>query len=107
MTDHTNTPSHRCRHYPDRTLQKKDLALEMKVCERTIDNLVAAGELPEPAWMNSIQFWMLHDVHDFISAAAGTPRGAEKPKAAGTSAGQNSKKTSGRTSAQKAGKYRA
>jgi hypothetical protein len=111
MTDHTNTPGRRCRHYPDRVLRRKDLASEMggefgDLCEKTIDNLVAAGKLPEPVWMNSMPVWMLHDVHDFISAAAGSRRTGAKSEPADASTSKNRKKTPGDSSAHKAGKYR-
>ena len=75
MTTHTTGQAHSCHHYPNRVLQKRDLAVELGgVCEKTVDNLVKAGLLPKPCWLNSIPVWMLHDVHAFISERAGIER---------------------------------
>jgi hypothetical protein len=105
MTDN-NMQTHSCNHYPNRVLQKRDLAVELGgVCDRTVDNLLRAGKLPKPAWLNSIPVWMLYDVHAYLSAQAGKPRTGEvqtetaaKPTARRTN--QNSKGT-----VHKAGKY--
>lgn len=105
MTDH-NIQTNCCNHYPNRVLQRRDLAVELGgVCEKTVDNLVKAGRLPQPCWLNSIPVWMLYDVHAFISAAAGTPRaGAE----AGTaSQPPDRKRKNTKRAAHKAGKYSA
>ena len=107
MTDN-NVQTPCCNHYPNRVLQRRDLAVELGgVCEKTVDNLVKAGKLPQPCWLNSIPVWMLHDIHAYISAAAGNPRtstGAEESSEA--SAGPKDKKTSTKNVAHKAGKFR-
>ena len=95
------SPTGCCNHYPNRVLRKRDLALEIGVCERTICNLLDAGKLPEPCWFNSIPVWMLYDVHAFISAAAGSPRTGAAP--AGATAPKDDKKAKG--CAHKAGKF--
>lgn len=74
MTTHTPAQAHSCHHYPNRVLQKRDLALELGVCEKTVGNLLRAGLLPKPCWLNSIPVWMLHDVHAFISNRSGVTR---------------------------------
>ena len=80
MTTHTTGQARSCHHYPNRVLQKRDLATELGgVCEKTVDNLLKAGLLPQPCWLNSIPVWMLHDVHTFISNRSGVARRAEEP----------------------------
>ncbi|VXB09414.1 helix-turn-helix transcriptional regulator [Nocardioides sp. AX2bis] len=112
MTDHNTLTSMACcvRHYPDRVLRKRDLALELGICERTIDNLLDGGKLPEPCWLNSLPVWMLHDVHAFISAAskAGTrARTIGSAEEAGPSEEAEKTKDTAKAkrSAHKAGKY--
>ncbi|HEY0645781.1 MAG TPA: hypothetical protein VGD39_20370 [Nocardioides sp.] len=92
-----------CQHYPNRVLQKKQLAAELGVCEKTITNLMKSGGLPEPCWLNSIPVWMLYDVHAFISAA-GSPRTHAATSGTAT-ASTGDKKVKG--SAHKAGKFSA
>lgn len=107
MTD-DRVQTHCCNHYPNRVLQKRDLAIELGgVCEKTIDNLVKAGKLPKPCWLNSIPVWMLYDIHAFLSAQAGKPRAGDGPtettaKVTGPKGAQKAKGTS-----HKAGKYSA
>ena len=107
MTDH-NIQTHCCSHYPNRVLQKRDLAVELGgVCEKTVDNLLRAGKLPEPCWLNSIPVWMLYDIHAFLSAQAGKPRNGDaqtetNTKSTGRKSNRNNKGT-----AHKAGKYSA
>jgi hypothetical protein len=106
MTDH-NIQSHCCNHYPNRVLQRRDLAVELGgVCEKTVDNLVRAGKLPQPCWLNSIPVWMLYDIHAFLSAAAGKPRtgGDAEPETDDTSTGPVPTKAT-KDRAHKAGKY--
>jgi hypothetical protein len=80
MTDNNITQTHCCNHYPNRVLRKKDLAVELGgVCEKTIENLVRAGDLPEPCRLNSILVWMLYDIHAFLSARATTPGTGDVP----------------------------
>lgn len=107
MTDH-NIQTNCCNHYPNRVLQRRDLAVELGgVCEKTVDNLVKAGKLPQPCWLNSIPLWMLHDVHAFISAAAGKPRtGDAQAETTAKSTGSKTKQAAKGT-AHKAGKYSA
>jgi len=112
MTDHnTSTSMTGCvRHYPDRVLRKRELALELGLCERTIDNLLDGGKLPEPCWLNSIPVWMLYDVHAFISAAsrAGTSArtsGSAEEAAPSEEAGKTTGTKKTTKSAHKAGKY--
>lgn len=107
MTDHT-TPPHYCNHYPNRVLRKRDLAVELGgVCEKTVDNLVETGKLPQPCWLNSIPVWMLYDLHAFLSAQAGKPRsGALHTEITAKPASRKSNRTSKGT-AHKAGKYSA
>jgi hypothetical protein len=104
MTNQTTTLTHCCNHYPNRVLQKKDLAAELGgVCEKTVDNLVKAGKLPEPCWLNSIPVWMLYDVHAFLSAAAGVPR--TSPGADTDARPADPRRTSTKHATHKAGKY--
>jgi hypothetical protein len=102
MTDHHMTQTQCCNHYPNRVLQKTDVALEVGVCERTVTNLMHAGLLPEPTWLNSIPVWMLYDIHAFISAQAGKSRAGGAPKQSADRKRKNAKGT-----AHKAGKYSA
>lgn len=95
------SPTGCCNHYPNRVLRKRDLALEIGVCERTIGNLLDAGKLPEPCWFNSIPVWMLYDVHAFISATAGSPQTDAAPS--GATASKDDKKVKG--AGHKAGKF--
>lgn len=105
MTDH-NIQSHCCNHYPNRVLQKKDLADELSVCEKTVTNLLKAGLLPEPCWLNSIPVWMLYDIHAFLSGATGPRTGVAQTAAAGVKA-SNVDKRSAKGNGHKAGKYSA
>lgn len=91
-----------CQHYANRVLQKKQLAAELGVCDKTVTNLMKSGGLPEPCWLNSIPVWMLYDVHAFISAAAGSPRTHAATSGKAT-ASKGDKKVKG--SAHKAGKF--
>jgi hypothetical protein len=103
MTTHTTGQTRSCHHYPNRVLQKRDLATELGgVCEKTVDNLVKAGLLPQPCWLNSIPVWMLHDVHAFISNRSGVARlaGEPAPKDPGSA-----KRASAATKTSKAGKW--
>jgi predicted DNA-binding transcriptional regulator AlpA len=110
MTDQ-NIQTHCCNHYPNRVLQKRDLAVELGgVCEKTVDNLVKAGRLPKPCWLNSIPVWMLYDIHAFLSAQAGKPRtGDAQTETAAKSSGPKTTQTTQTTkgAAHKAGKYSA
>ena len=104
MTDHNiEIPqSQCCRHYPNRVLRKKDLAVELGgVCEKTVTNLMADERFPKPCWLNSIPVWMLYDIHAFISAAAGTP------PVGGPAVRQDASPAKRKKPAHKAGKYRA
>lgn len=83
-------PTGCCQHYPNRVLQKKQLAAELGVCGRTVTNLMKSGALPKPCWLNSIPVWMLYDVHAFINAAARSPRTDAAPS--GTAASKDDKK---------------
>jgi hypothetical protein len=107
MTDH-HVHTHCCNHYRNRVLQKRDLAVELGgVCEKTVDNLLKAGKLPEPCWLNSIPVWMLYDIHAFLSAQAGRPRtGDAQAKTTAKSTASKSKQAAKGT-AHKAGKYSA
>lgn len=105
MEDQTSaSPTGCCNHYPNRVLRKPDLARELGVCDRTIDNLLDEGNLPQPCWLNSIPVWMLHDVHDFISVASKANTRARKNELSEKSAAsKDDKKAKG--SAHKAGKF--
>lgn len=96
------SPTGCCNHYPNRVLQKKQLAVELGVCEKTVTNLMKSGGLPKPCWLNSIPVWMLHDVHAFISSAAGSPR-THAATSGKVTASKGDKKAKG--SAHKAGKF--
>ena len=104
MNSQDITQTHCCNHYPNQVLRKSDLAAVLDVCEKTVDNLVSAGDLPAPCWLSSIAVWMLYDIHAFISAGAGKPRrgGADAKTTEAPTSGQ-SKKT--RSVAHVAGKY--
>lgn len=78
MNDNTQPCPTRCRHYPDRVLYKSDVALELRRCARTIDKMLAAGELPQHFLVGTQPAWMLHDLHDHISRGAGA-RCSEHP----------------------------
>jgi hypothetical protein len=44
MANHDISQTHCCNHYPDRVLQRSDLAPVLGgVCEKTVNNLVRAG----------------------------------------------------------------
>ena len=105
MTDQISAPSTGCcQHYPNRVLRKRDLARELGVCDKTIDNLVEGGKLPQPCSLNSIAVWMLYDVHAFISAASKTLTSTRTDEASGKStASKDAKKAKG--TAHKAGKF--
>ena len=105
MEDQTSASSTgRCNHYPNRVLRKPDLARELGVCDRTIDNLLDEGNLPQPCWLNSIPVWMLQDVHDFISAASKANTSARKNESSEKSTASKDAKKDKR-SAHKAGKF--
>ncbi|GAA2135320.1 hypothetical protein GCM10009844_00440 [Nocardioides koreensis] len=107
MTDQNMAQSHCCNHYPNRVLQKRDLAIELGVCEKTVDNLLRAGKLPKPCWLNSIPVWMLYDIHAFLSAQAGKPRtGDAHAETPAKSTASKSKQAAKRTT-HRAGKYSA
>lgn len=106
MADH-NIQTHRCNHYPNRVLQKPDLAVELGVCEKTVGNLVKAGNLPEPCWLNSIAVWMLYDIHAFLSAQAGKPRTGDAETEPTTKSTGCKSDRNNRGTAHKAGKYSA
>ena len=74
------------------------------VCEKTVTNLLKAGLLPEPCWLNSIPVWILYDIHAFLSAAAGKPRD-DSALAETVDASTDAKHA--KRSAHKAGKYSA
>lgn len=97
-----------CNHYPNRVLQKRDLAVELGgVSGKTVDNLMKAGKLPPPCWLNSIPVWMLYDIHAFLSAQAGKPRIADaQTETAAKPTGRKSSR-SNKGTAHKAGKYSA
>lgn len=108
MEDQTSaSPSGCCNHYPNRVLRKRDLALEIGVCEKTIGNLHDAGKLPEPCWFNSIPVWMLDDVHAFISTASRTCTSARDAESSQeTTAPADAKETKkAKKTAHTAGKY--
>ncbi|CAB4932830.1 unannotated protein [freshwater metagenome] len=98
----SNPPTGCCQHYPNRVLQKKQLAAELGVCDKTVTNLMKSGRLPEPCWLNSIPVWMLYDVHAFISAAAGSPRTQTATSGKATASKDDEKV---KDSAHKAGKF--
>jgi predicted DNA-binding transcriptional regulator AlpA len=106
MTDHKTSapPTNCCQHSPNRVLRKPDLARELGVCDRTIDNLLDEGNLPQPCWLNSIPVWMLYDVHDYISAASKTNTSACKKESSEKSAASKDAKKDKRP-AHKAGKF--
>lgn len=112
MNTHATGQVQSCHHYPNRVLQKRDLAAELGgVCEKTVDNLIKAGKLPQPCWLNSIPVWMLHDVHAFISRHAGIERptaadeSAAHQNATGEKQGTGKGRGTARGSKSKAGKY--
>ena len=51
MTDQTiaTPPTGCCQHYPNRVLQKNQLAAELGVCEKTVTNLIESGGCRGPA----------------------------------------------------------
>lgn len=108
MTDQIPAPaSGCCQHYPNRVLRKRDLARELGVCDKTIDNLVEGGKLPQPCSLNSIAVWMLYDVHDFISAASKALTSARdrEPTKEATSSEETQDTKKAKKPAHKAGKY--
>jgi predicted DNA-binding transcriptional regulator AlpA len=50
----------------DRLLDIKEVGQQLAICPRTVNRMVAAGELPPPVKVRTASRWYLSDVNDYL-----------------------------------------